>query len=885
MRTTTGQPVRLADYRPPDYLIDHVELDVALDSRSTRVTATLSLRPNPSGAGGRALALDGDELTFVSCAIDGASLPPQAYEASASGLTIHQSPHAPFTLRIETRVDPTGNTKLMGLYRSGSAYCTQCEAEGFRRITYFLDRPDVLSTYRVRVEALKTDARVLLSNGNLETSGDCGDADRHFAIWSDPHPKPCYLFALVAGNLVEVGDTFVTASGRKVKLAIYVEPGREKLADYAMDALKRAMRWDETAYGREYDLDVFNIVAVSDFNMGAMENKGLNVFNDKYVLASPQTATDEDYAGIETVIAHEYFHNWTGNRITCRDWFQLCLKEGLTVFRDQEFSADQRSQPVKRIADVKGLRAAQFPEDSGPLAHNVRPEVYHEINNFYTATVYQKGAEVIRMLKTLIGQNAFRAGMDLYFQRCDGTAATVEDFLHCFAQSSGRDLTAFQRWYSQSGTPLLTLRSAYDAAEATLTLDIAQSYAPTRDQAVKHELTLPIAIGLVGADGAQAPLVSANASGGELASGVFEMNSVTRRIVFSGLQQRPAVSFLRGFSAPVRVDDDLSEADLITLSRWDSDPYNRWQALQSLAMRLLMRASEDIRAGRAPAAPDAFIDPYGAIVADAASGKIDAAFAALLLALPSEADIAREIAGNVDPDSIHLAREALRAALGRAHGAPLAAMHDALADGGPFKPDAEGAGRRALRNGALAMLAAGDPAEGRRRAEGQFAQSQSMSGRFGALSALSLIPGAARENALASFAAEHAGDPLIIDKWFALQAQIPEAETLARVEGLMRSAAFSIANPNRVRSLIGGFCANQTQFNRRDGEGFKLLERIVLQLDPVNPQVAARLLTAMRSWRSLEAERQEAARAMLRRIKAHGGLSPDVADIVSRSLS
>ena len=884
MRTTTGQPIRLADYRPPDFLVDHVELDVALAGAATRVVATLSMRPNPAGRPGAALELDGDELALASCAIDGVSLAPGAYAATPSALTIADPPRRAFKLTIETRLDPAGNTKLMGLYRSGSAYCTQCEAEGFRRITYFPDRPDVLSTYRMRIEAAKAEARVLLGNGNLERAGDCADPARHFAVWADPHPKPCYLFALVAGNLSEVADAFVTTSGREVRLGIYVEPGREGQAGYAMDALKRAMAWDERVYGREYDLDVFNIVAVSDFNMGAMENKGLNVFNDKYVLASPQTATDDDYAGIETVIAHEYFHNWTGNRITCRDWFQLCLKEGLTVFRDQEFSADERSAPVKRIADVRTLRMAQFPEDGGPLAHNVRPEAYHEINNFYTATVYQKGAEVIRMLKALIGRQAFRAGMDLYFQRCDGTAATVEDFLACFAQSSGRDLAGFKRWYGQSGTPLLTLRSVHDAAEATLSVDIAQSQAPTRGQSVKHELTMPIALGLVDAQGGALALRSQDASAQELASGVFELDGISRRIVFTGVARRPAVSFLRGFSAPARVDDDLSEGDLVALSRFDSDPFNRWQALQSLAMRLLTRACANARAGKPPEAPGAILDAYGAILADAASAKIDAAFAALSLGLPSEADVAREIAADVDPDAIFAARQALLAALARAHAPALAALHDGLADEGPFSPDAASAGRRALRNGALAAICAGDAVEGARRALAQFEGDADMTGRFGALAALSRLPGAARERALGDFAAAHAGDPLVLDKWFALQAQIPEAETLARVEGLMRGAGFSIANPNRVRALIGGFAANQTQFNRADGAGFRLLERVVLELDAINPQVAARLLTSMRSWRSLEPKRRDAAREALARIQAQAKLSPDVKDIVTRSL-
>ena len=581
MRPSDGHPVRLSEYRAPDYFIDHVELDVSLDIHATRVVSTLSMRPNPVGRGGAALALDGDELLFVSARLDGEPIDAASFEAKPSGFLMHRPPRGAFTLTIETRLDPAANTKLMGLYRTGSAYCTQCEAEGFRRITYFLDRPDVLATYRVRVEANRAEAPVLLSNGNLETSGDAETPGRHFAIWRDPHKKPSYLFALVAGDLGHIADSFVTMSGKTVALAIYVEHGREGRAHYAMDALKRSMAWDEQAYGREYDLDIFNIVAVSDFNMGAMENKGLNVFNDKYVLASPETATDDDYANIEGVIAHEYFHNWTGDRVTCRDWFQLCLKEGLTVFRDQDFSADMRSAPVERIGDVRALRAAQFPEDAGPLAHNVRPEVYHEINNFYTATVYQKGAEVVRMLKRLIGAGAFRAGMDLYFERYDGTAATVEDFIGCFETVSKRDLSQFMRWYEQAGTPKVTVRGAYDPAGKTYRLDIAQSLAPTPGQSVKLPVTMPLALGLVGANGGDMPLTSSDASADELATGVFELKDADRSIVFRDVPQRPTLSFLRGFSAPVRIDDDLTEEDLIVLSRHDSDNFNRWQSAQS----------------------------------------------------------------------------------------------------------------------------------------------------------------------------------------------------------------------------------------------------------------------------------------------------------------
>ena len=884
MRTSVGQPVRLVDYRVPDHLIDSVDIEISLDPHATRVISTLSLSPNPAGLADAALDLDGDELVFVSAELDNAPLDKADFTVSASQFLLPRPPRRPFKLRIETRLDPAANTKLMGLYRSGSAYCTQCEAEGFRRIAYFLDRPDVLSTYRVRLEADRAEAPVLLANGNLESAGDAATPGRHFAVWRDPYPKPCYLFALVAGDLGHISDSFVTASGREVALAIYVEHGREERARYAMDALKRSMEWDERTYGREYDLDVFNIVAVSDFNMGAMENKGLNIFNDKYVLASPETATDDDYASIEGVIAHEYFHNWTGNRVTCRDWFQLCLKEGLTVFRDQEFSADMRSAPVKRIADVRGLRSAQFPEDAGPLAHNVRPEIYHEISNFYTATVYQKGAEVVRMLKRLVGATAFRAGMNLYFERYDGAAATVEDFIGCFAEVSGRDLGSFMRWYTQAGTPKITVRGAYDASAHFFRLEIAQSLAPTPGQDAKSPATMPLALGLVDPEGGDTPLLTSDASAEELASGVFELKDAERTIIFRDVARKPTLSFLRGFSAPVRVDDDLSEQDLVVLSRHDSDNFNRWQSLQSLAARALLRGVKAIRSGSAPERNAGLFAAFGALIEDARAGRIDPAFASLAMGLPTEADIAREIGEDVDPEAIHAARTALRGALGREFADALAGLHAELADTQPFRSDAASAGRRALRNGALSLFVDGDAIDGLAMAHRQLAEADNMTARFGALSAIALTPSSSREHTLEAFARRYATEPLILDKWFSLQAHIPERETLDRVRGLMKHRAFSLANPNRVRALIGAFSANHTQFNRADGAGFALLEEVTVALDPTNPQISARLLTAMRSWRSLEPTRRSQAEAMLRRIAALPSLSPDVRDIVNRSL-
>ncbi|MEJ0095550.1 MAG: aminopeptidase N [Methylocella sp.] len=883
MRTDNAEPVRLRDYRTPDYLIDKVDLEVKLHATATRVIARLGIRPSPRGCLGAPLILDGDGLVAKKITLDGETLDPASGLVTANHLTLAAPPQVPFTLEIETEIDPSANTRLMGLFRSGSAYCTQCEPEGFRRITYFLDRPDVLSVYTVRIEADRSEAPLLLSNGNKIDEGELEGGRRHFAVWHDPFPKPSYLFALVGGDLGSIHDEFITQSGRRVALGIHVEHGKEAQAAYAMDALKRSMAWDETAFGREYDLDVFNIVAVSDFNMGAMENKGLNIFNDKYVLASPATATDADYAHIEAVIAHEYFHNWTGNRITCRDWFQLCLKEGLTVFRDHEFSSDMRSRAVHRIGDVRALRAAQFPEDAGPLAHNVRPDVYHEINNFYTATIYEKGAEIIRMLKVLIGDEAFANGMDLYFDRYDGTAATIEDFIASFAETARRDLTQFSRWYNQSGTPLVKVTADYDAAARTFTLELTQSSKPTPGQDRKEPFVIPVALGLL-ANGGDLTLRVSDKDGAtpsEISRGVFELATPRRKIIFHDVPSRPVPSLLRGFSAPVRLEYAASEADLITLIAHDSDSFNRWQAAQTYATRLLLRSVEAIRAGGEPYRDRGFIDALAIVIKDSA----DPAFAAQMIALPSEADIAREIGENVDPDAIHIARESLRRSIGQSLKEALLASYARLAENGPYSPDAAAAGRRALRNVALDLLCAGDPVEGAILARRQFESADTMTDEIAALSALAQTPGVARESALEAFYSAHEGEPLVIDKWFALQATIPESETLGRIKGLMMHDAFSFGNPNRVRSLIGAFAAgNQTQFNASDGGGYDFIADIVVELDRKNPQVAARLLAAFKSWRSLEAKRRERAQAALRRVAAQEGLSPDVKDIVERSI-
>jgi aminopeptidase N len=879
MRTEEARPVRLKDYRPPDWLVETVALDVSLHPTATTVRAKLKLKPNAAGAPAP-LVLDGEDLNLKSLAVDGKPLPKENFVATPDKLTIAQPPNRPFELEIETVVDPTGNTQLMGLYRAGATYCTQCEAEGFRRITYFLDRPDVMAVYTTRIEADKAEAPVLLANGNLVAQGDVPGTSRHFATWHDPFPKPSYLFAMVGGDLASVKDTFTTMSGRKVALAIYVEPGKEDRCGYAMDSLKRSMRWDEEAFSREYDLDIFMIVAVSAFNMGAMENKGLNIFNDKYVLASPTTATDGDYAGIEAVIAHEYFHNWTGDRITCRDWFQLCLKEGLTVFRDQEFTADQRSRAVERISDVRGLRSHQFVEDAGPLAHPVRPEVYHEINNFYTSTVYEKGSEVVRMIRTLLGRETFRRGMDLYFERHDGQAATVEQFVQCFADVSGRDMSQFMRWYSQAGTPDIKVAPHYDPRAQTYRLDITQTVPPTPGQPNKEPMLIPLAFGLVGKNGADLPL---SLDGQAFTSGVIELTKPSQSFVFTGIAERPIPSLNRSFSAPIKLSLPMESDDLRFLAAHDSDSFNRWQAVQSLAMTLLTANVAALRAGAAVRDDDGLMAALGAVLQDKA---LEPAFIALMLVPPTDADIAREIGADVDPDAVFAARRKLRAAIGERHGAALAQAYEQMTSSGPYRPDAASAGRRSLRNVSLDLLAITGRADGIARAFAQYRNADNMTDRMAALDTLSQHDRPERAEAFEDFYKRYADDPLIIDKWLALQAAIPEASTLDRVQALTRHPAFSVANPNRVRALIGSFAqVNHTQFNRADGAGFDFVAEFVLALDQKNPQVAARLMGAFRSWRALEAKRRGRAEITLRRIAAASSLSRDVQDIVARTLA
>lgn len=880
MEANAGQIIHLADYRPTDFILERVDLTFELDPRQTLVIQRSLMHRRDGAAADAPLILDGDELTLKAVAIDGIAIDESQYVVDARQLVIHNLPTGvTFEVTVETILDPEANTKLMGLYRTNGTYCTQCEAEGFRRITYFMDRPDVLGVYTITIIADGTANPVMLSNGNFLGGGDYGDG-RRFAVWFDPHPKPSYLFALVAGDLGVVEDTFTTMNDREVKLRIYVEHGKEPRAAYAMDALKRSLKWDEEAFGREYDLDIFMIVAVSDFNMGAMENKGLNVFNDKYILADPEIATDQDYANIEAIVAHEYFHNWTGNRITCRDWFQLCLKEGLTVFRDHEFSADQRSRPVKRIAEVRHLKSEQFAEDAGPLAHPVRPQVYREINNFYTTTVYEKGSEVTRMIATLLGRPTFRKGMDLYFDRHDGQAVTIEDFVKCFEDVSGRDLSQFSLWYNQSGTPLVSVSAAYDAAEKSLKLSLEQMIPPTPGQPTKQPMHIPLAMGLLLDNGNEA--VPTAVAGGEFAEGVLHLTERSQTFTFEGIASRPVLSLNRSFSSPINLHFDQSPEDIVHIARHDGDLFSRWQAINLLAMRDLLAAVKSIEAGGQAEASAQLIS---ILSATAVNDALEPAFRAQALALPSEADIAREIGSDINTDTVHAARDGILRSVAGAIAEPLAGLHASLKSEGAFNPDSASAGRRALRNAALTWLSYSD--RGPERATQLFESADNMTELAHALLVLAhRFPDSdAAVGAIDGFEARFRSNPLVLDKWFTIQATVPAAATLGRVQTLMSSPHFAPNNPNRLRSLIGAFAmSNPTGFNRADGAGYQFLAEQIVAIDKRNPQVAARILTSMRSWHSLEPVRAGHAKAALMTIERSAPLSTDVRDLIDRML-
>ncbi len=848
-----------ADYRPPAFLVDTVDLRFELTPKATLTRSRLALRRNTPGP----LRLDGEALQLLELTLDGAALSTNRYTLHQDGsLEIADLPDA-CVLELLVRTSPEANSELSGLYLSGGNYFTQCEAEGFRRITYFPDRPDVMARYTTEIIADQA-CPVLLSNGNPGETGLLPDG-RHFARWTDPHPKPSYLFALVAGDLIAVRDAFTTRSGRHVALAIWVRRGDEDKCDHAMASLKASMKWDEDKYGLEYDLDVFNIAAVSDFNMGAMENKGLNVFNTKYVLARPDTATDADYEGIESVIAHEYFHNWTGDRVTCRDWFQLSLKEGLTVFRDQQFSADMGSPATKRLSDVVRLRAAQFSEDAGPLAHPVRPDAYIAIDNFYTATIYQKGAEVVRMLHDAAnqgpaGDQGFRRGMDTYIARHDNQAVTIEDFVAAIEAGSGVDLSAFRAWYGQAGTPELTVSEAFDAATGRYTLTLRQATPSTPGQPEKHPLPIPVQMALLGPDGA------------ELAARRLLLTEPSQDFVFDGLPAHPVPSLLRGFSAPVKLAG-LSSAQLRFLAAHDSDPFVRWDSGQTYAAEAMLAqvaAPPDSRL----AAPDAgVVEAFAATLARAGAGAAadaDRQFAAQALLLPLEGLLGDQMAV-VDAEGIHAVRQGWRAALGRHFDAPLRATYAALADTGPYQKDGAAIGRRALRNMCLAYLAvAGDVT----LAAAQYAEAGNMTDRLAALRALAAGDSPERTAALADFHATWRADALVLDQWFALQAAAPRPTALAEVRALARHADFDIRNPNRARALFGAFSgANLAAFHAASGDGYRLLADAVIEIDAFNGQTAARMVGPLCQWRRQPAGRAGLMRAELERVLAAPGCS------------
>ena len=844
--------IHLSDYQPFTHLISDVALTFRLSPGATRVMARLQMTANPARPGPQDLRLDGEGLRLIALRIDGQAI---SVQPDPTGLTVpaDRLPNGPFTLETEVEIAPEANTALEGLYMSRGMYCTQCEAEGFRKITFYPDRPDVMARFRVRIES---DLPVLLSNGNLVGQGD------GWAEWDDPWPKPAYLFALVAGDLVAHSAPFTTMSGRQVALNIWVRDGDQDRCAYAMDSLIRSMQWDERVYGREYDLDIFNIVAVDDFNMGAMENKGLNIFNSKFVLASPQTATDDDFARIEAIIAHEYFHNWTGNRITCRDWFQLCLKEGLTVYRDQQFSGDMRSHAVKRIEDVLMLRARQFREDQGPLAHAVRPESYMEINNFYTATIYEKGAEVIGMLRRLVGDEGYTRALDLYFSRHDGEAATIEDWLRVFEDATGRDLAQFKRWYAEAGTPRLKVSDDFN--NGTYTLHFEQENPATPGQPIKGAKVVPIAVGLL------------NPNGDEVVpTTVLEMTQTRQSFSFEGLGARPVPSILRGFSAPVVLEREVTAAERAFLLAHDTDPFNKWEAGRALAKDVLARMVTE----GASVAPD-WLEALARVALDPA---LDPAFRALCLRLPSEDDMAQTLhaAGHVpDPDRIYLARRKMGDALAARLAPALQGLLGDLAEPGPFTPDARAAGRRALRLAALGLLTRLDHGVA---AEAAYAAADNMTEEVGALGCLLDIgQGAA---ALAQFERRWRGDRNVMDKWFALQIAYASPERAAQTTAaLVAHPAFDWKNPNRFRSVIGALSGNHAGFHHISGAGYRLVADWLLRLDPLNPQTAARMSGAFETWPRYDTARQALMRGELQRILDTPNLSRDLTEMSGRML-
>ena len=885
MRTEQPQMIYLKDYQAPEYLIDETHLTFELFEDHTLVHAQLVMRRNPArGAGLPALALDGQQLELLSVSLDDTELAPEDYQLTESHLILHPSSEQ-FVVDTSVRIHPESNTALEGLYKSGGMFCTQCEAEGFRKITYYLDRPDVMSKFTTTVVAEQHSYPILLSNGNPIASGPDEDG-RHWATWEDPFMKPAYLFALVAGDLWCVEDTFTTMSDRSVALRIYVEPENIDKCQHAMTSLKKSMRWDEDTYGREYDLDIFMIVAVNDFNMGAMENKGLNIFNSSAVLARAETATDAAHQRVEAIVAHEYFHNWSGNRVTCRDWFQLSLKEGFTVFRDSEFSADMNSRTVKRIQDVAYLRTHQFAEDAGPMAHAVRPESFIEISNFYTLTVYEKGSQVVRMIHTLLGAEGFRKGSDLYFERHDGQAVTCDDFIKAMEDANGADLSQFKRWYSQAGTPRLAVSEHYDAGQKTYSLTFAQSCPATPDKVEKLPFVIPVELGLLSAQGAEMPLQLAGEPAAAGTSRVLSVTQAEQTFTFVGVNEQPLPSLLRGFSAPVKLHFGYSRDQLMFLMQHDSDGFNRWDAGQQLSVQVLQELIAQHQRGETLVMDQRLVAALRSVLGNE---QLDQAMVAEMLSLPGEAYLT-EISEVADVEAIHVAREFARKQLADSLFDGLWARYQANREVSrvtPYVAEAEHFARRALQNIALSYLMLSGKPQVLAAALEQFEHSDNMTERLTALAVLVNSPyEAERAAALASFAEQFKDNPLVMDQWFSVQAGSPMPGGLQRVRELMEHPAFTLKNPNKVRALVGAFAGqNLINFHAADGSGYRFLADLVIQLNGFNPQIASRQLAPLTRWRKYDSARQALMKAELERIRSSGDLSSDVFEVVSKSLA
>ncbi len=880
----TPTVIRREDYTPPDYLVDTVNLDLDLMPSETTVTATSAMRLNPDSKGNvSSISLSAQHMEIDTVSVDGVLLPSQAWRHDGETLEIGAPEAEAFDLTIVSRIKPHENTRLEGLYMSGGMYCTQCEAEGFRTITPFPDRPDVMAIYTTTLRADKALFPILLSNGNPTSAGDLPDG-RHFATWDDPWPKPSYLFAAVAGDLGVVEDSFTTRSGREVALRIYVELGEEHLCGHAMESLKRSMRWDEEAYGLEYDLDLFMIVAVSHFNMGAMENKGLNIFNSSCILADPETATDADFRRVEAIVAHEYFHNWTGNRITCRDWFQLSLKEGLTVYREQEFVSDTHSRAVQRIGDVRMLRSAQFPEDAGPLAHPIRPESYIEINNFYTMTVYEKGAEVVRMIRALVGVDGFRKGMDLYVQRHDGTAATCDDFVSAMADANGVDLSHFQRWYGQAGTPVLTVSMSHDPGSETLTLTVGQSTPATPGQPDKQPLTIPLAFGLIDRNGDELPLEGIDGTVGDSSAttAIVPITETEQKIIVENVPNAPVPSLLRGFSAPVTLKAELDDDALYFLMAHDRDAFVRWDSGQTAALRMMLSSVDAVARGEVmPAVDPRLINALTRTLEDA---SLDAAFRAEALRLPGSADLGRAMEV-IDVDGIDAVQTATRRAVGRQLRDGLLSTYKTFSTAHPATDfSTEAMAERDLANVCLSYLVAGGEPDDIALAAAQ-ARETSMTAVMAALVALNEVDDPARQTALAAFENRWIDTPLVLDKWFSLKAGTGLPRVHEDVLALLSHPKFDMGRPNRVRAVVGAFSRNQVRFHEADGRGHRFLADILIDLQGRNPQVAARLAQPLARWRRFDPIRQASMRKELERIAATPDLSKDVYEVVSKSLA